>query len=416
MPSRKIIIKMFLILFLILNIQKVFSQEYEVSVLNLSELLKMVMENPEVRELKQKLEAQKAKAKYVQTLPDLMIEFGYSKKEIGMKEKSLMFEQAFPYRGKLAIRGEIEKKEVEIIEQKLRTKILELKRETKMDFYDLFLTKKELEILNRTKNYLEMMINISSVMYSTGMIPQSDILKAQTELLMLKEREIMLSRENERLINRIERCCLGLPLEVKIKIDVPDKLEIEKLDKEYNKLQEIALERSPMLKMRRLEREKMNLEVTMAELEFKPDFITSAEFMNPDKNFKNWNIKFGIMYPLYKNKKQKFEKIEAERNFHANEMLYENERQMLSYNLNKAYLMAKGSEEVIKLYKGGVIPQLSLTLESAIANYKAGKIDFMTVLENIRELQDIELSYLREVVKHKKAVAEIEEFLGWDVE
>lgn len=379
---------------------------------NLSELIEMSKENPEVIEIKEMLEKAKAKVVEVKILPDPMIEFGYYKKEMGMREKSLMFEQAFSWRGKLALSGDIAKKEVEIIEQELLAKILELKRETKMDFYDLWLTKKELETVERLRTYLELVIKIAQVMYSTGMAPQSDVFMAQKELSMLEERKIMLSAKEQELISKIERCCLGLSFDVKIEIEVPNQIEITILPYEFSELQKISFEFSPMLKMHQIEIEKMILEVKMAQLEFKPDFVASLEFMEPQKNFDTLTAKLGVMYPLYKNKKQKYRKIAQEKELSAHQMLYENERQMLSYNLNKAYLMLRSAEKLMKLYKEVIVPQTSLTTDSVIVNYKVGKVNFMTVLENVNTLFDAELAYFKQQAEYQKAIAEIEEMTG----
>ncbi len=401
----------FLILLIIKTINTNLLYSEEVQSLTLTDLIERLNENPEVRKFKYKLDSAKARALKVTALPDPMIEFGL-KKEMDMYGDSIMFQQTLPYPGKLSLTGEIENKSVEIIEQEMSTKLLQLRKETKMDYYDLFLVRKEFEVINAKKKYLENMVESASIMYTSGMSPQTDILKAQTELSMLKEKEIMLAAKAETLVSKIERCCLGLPFGIEIKIEVADELRLTKLDQSYKELQKVAFESSPMLKMYRIETNKMESEVKLMKKEYSPDFVTSLESMNPDKSLDSWSVKIGIMYPLYKNKKQKNAVREAENNLKSQEMLYENERQMLAYNLSKLYLMAKSEEKLLELYKHEILAQLQLTVDSAITNYKTGKLNFMTVLDNIKMLQEAELKYYEQLVEHEKAIAEIEEIVG----
>ncbi|MBU1599190.1 TolC family protein, partial [bacterium] len=152
-------------------------------------------------------------------------------------------------------------------------------------------------------------------------------------------------------------------------------------------------------------------EVDLAKREFKPDFVSSAEIM--DSN--NWSLRFGIMYPLYKDKKQKNALIEAEKGLLSIQKGYENERLELLYMLKEAYLMAKAATQNIKLYKTAILPQANLSYTSALANYKTGKIDFLMLFDNLMRLQESELRYYELLVEHEKQASEIERLVGGEL-
>lgn len=409
MKVRKIIMQVFPILLIIIVSSKI---SYSIE---LSELIELAKQNPEILKVKEKLEAQKAKVKKVQVLPEPMIEFGYYKKEMGEKENSLMFEQVFPYPGKLALMGEVEEQEVKMIEQELFATTLQKIAETKKDYYELFFINKRIEITNRTKEYLKIIENIANTMYSTGMMPQTDVLRIQQEVSMQEEKLIMLSAEKEKIIYHLIWYSLGLPSEAeKIKITIPKELEQTEI-KSYEELQNIAIEKSPIIKMVEQEIEMKKKELELAKREFKPDFVVSGEFMNPDKNFENYNIKFGIMYPLYKNKKQKNAKIEAEKDLLSIKKKYESEKLELLFMLKEMYLMAESSAKNLKLYKTCIIPQANLTWQSSLANYKTGKIGFLMLLDNLMKLQDAELKYYELLKEYEQTVAEIERLVGGEL-
>ena len=57
----------------------------------------------------------------------------------------------------------------------------------------------------------------------------------------------------------------------------------------------------------------------------------------------------------------------------------------------------------LKLYSQGIAPQSSLTLESSIASYETGTVDFLSVISNFQAVIDAELDYHLQVTNHRKS-------------
>jgi outer membrane protein TolC len=74
--------------------------------------------------------------------------------------------------------------------------------------------------------------------------------------------------------------------------------------------------------------------------------------------------------------------------------------------------MAKTSERLLAMYEQGVIPQSAASLESALAGYQTGKVDFLTLINNLMILLNQEMDYYRELSSQVKAVARLEELSG----
>jgi outer membrane protein TolC len=51
-------------------------------------------------------------------------------------------------------------------------------------------------------------------------------------------------------------------------------------------------------------------------------------------------------------------------------------------------------------------------MESAIAGYQVGKVDFLTLLDNLVTLLNYELSYYEQLSNEEKAVAGLEPLVG----
>jgi len=80
--------------------------------------------------------------------------------------------------------------------------------------------------------------------------------------------------------------------------------------------------------------------------------------------------------------------------------------------VKEQYLLAKSSETLLKLYSQAVVPQSSLALESSMASYQVGTVDFLTILSNFTTVLDYEVSYYRELSNYQMALARLEPLVG----
>ncbi|MDP3039464.1 MAG: TolC family protein, partial [Deltaproteobacteria bacterium] len=70
------------------------------------------------------------------------------------------------------------------------------------------------------------------------------------------------------------------------------------------------------------------------------------------------------------------------------------------------------AERQLELLKTGIIPQATLSLDSAMSAYRVNKVDFMTLLDNLMTLFKYEIQYYRLITEHRKNIAEIEAAVG----
>ncbi len=53
-----------------------------------------------------------------------------------------------------------------------------------------------------------------------------------------------------------------------------------------------------------------------------------------------------------------------------------------------------------------------MSLESAVSAYQVGKVDFLTLLDNLVTLFNFEIEYQRQLAEYNKALARLEEITG----
>jgi len=116
--------------------------------------------------------------------------------------------------------------------------------------------------------------------------------------------------------------------------------------------------------------------------------------------------------PLYFWRKQRPELEGAASELASSRKQYDNLTALLYFRLKDQYLAATTSERLVQLYGRGIVPQATLSLESAVAGYQVGQVDFLTLLDNLITLLDYELKYHESLTDYQKALAQLEPFVG----
>ena len=92
-----------------------------------------------------------------------------------------------------------------------------------------------------------------------------------------------------------------------------------------------------------------------------------------------------------------------------------NELTLLRYRVKQEFLQVGAAEQLLTLYSKAIVPQSTLALDSSVASYEAGKVDFLDLLTNFTTVLDYELNYYQQLVNHEKALARLEELTGLEL-
>ena len=74
--------------------------------------------------------------------------------------------------------------------------------------------------------------------------------------------------------------------------------------------------------------------------------------------------------------------------------------------------MASTAVRLARLYGDTVLPQARLALESSMASYQTGRVDFLSVLTNFGTVLEYEMTYFDELASFHAAVSRLEEMTG----
>ncbi len=110
-----------------------------------------------------------------------------------------------------------------------------------------------------------------------------------------------------------------------------------------------------------------------------------------------------VNIPVFYKSKQRQGVAEASEELDQREKMRDNRLNEVRFELKQQYLAAKASERLLSLYSKGVVPQSSLALESSMAAYQVGNVDFLSLIANFTTLLDYETDYYRQLADYQTA-------------
>lgn len=375
--------------------------------------------NHEVHIAGYRLEAAGYRIPQAKSLPDPMIMFGYqnegwSKYSFGDMQMSWwMFSasQTFPFPGKLSLKSEMASKEAEVLKESESEARLKTVEKVKELFYDLLFTHKSLDIIGERSALFSKIEDAALARYSSGMGPQQEVLMAQTEKYMLKEKEEMLKQKvqsTEAMLNAT------LGRDVNAPLGKPEEPAEAVIAETLEQLLSVHVENSPFVK----EKEKMvaaaDAKVRMAEREYYPDFTINAGYANRGGGqFDDmWSLTTTINIPIFYRTKQRQAVLEAKTLLSQARHEVLAAKTMLSSAIRDNHSMMKTAERLKELYRDGLIPKARQDFEAAIAGYTTGKIEASTVISRLKALLDFETSYWGQFSEREKAAARLQTLAG----
>jgi cobalt-zinc-cadmium efflux system outer membrane protein len=408
--------KVLMVIFVIMIVGSVLRQ---VSSETLDSLIEEALaNNPEILAANGRWQATEARVPQVSTLPNPQLMFGirnagfdeFTLGEDPMSMVGVTAAQTIPFPGKLSLQGKIMGVETERQKELFNATRSNIISRLKVAYYSLFFVHKSIEVVDKDKEILKNFAKIAEAKYAVGQGIQQDVLKAHVEVSRLFERSTDLEQEKARLEAEIN-ALLNRPLQNPLGRPA----EFQQSDFQYSldALYALAQDNSPVLLAAEWGVERSSSELSLAKREYYPDFTLKAGWFNRPDGFRNiWDFNIGVEVPLYFGRKERYGVKEAEFSLNSIRQSYEATKQNILFKVRDYYVVAQTADKLVKLYGTGIVPQASLSLESAISGYEVGKVDFLTLLNNLITLLNYELKYYEELVSFEKALARLEEVVG----
>lgn len=389
----------------------------EATTITLSRLIDTAMKNnPEILVARKMVEMAKAKVPQAKALPDPMVgaelrNIGVTSLTVGKMDMSMAgmnVSQMIPYPGKRALKAEIVSREANEAEEMLGVTRHSVISRLKTLYYDLAFVEESFDIVDKIQQLLTTFEKTAEAKYSVGEGMQQDVLKAQVEIFMLLERRAMLEQRRQG-IGAMLNSLLGQTPDHRL--GKPSKIEKTSFPLTIQEAEEIVLKHNPELAAKTWSVKARESEVALMKKEYYPDFTVSAGWKSRGGFDDMYEVMVDVELPFQRERRH-YAVQEALAGVGAAEQSREATRLMILSKLKDLYTMARTAEKLSDLYESSIIPQATLSLESAVAGYGVGKVDFLMLLDNVRILLDNQLSYYQQLVEYERAIAQMEELMG----
>lgn len=384
----------------------------------LEDLVREAMEkNPAIQSAARRVEAFRARVPQVKTLPDPVVSVGWMGdiKPFGVQRqdpssfRSIAAMQEIPFPGKLKLRGQIADRQAEAAWWEYETVRRRVVAGVKETYYDYFYYHKAIEITQKNKDLLEKLREIARVRYEVGKGIQQDVLRAEVELSRILQRLTVLEQQEKTAQVRLNTLLFRDP---QAPLASPTPFQQAELTYTLDTLNQLARENDTGLQREQRLIERSQLAVNLARKEYYPDFGIGYMYQNRPLMPEMHGLTFSLNIPIFYKTKQRQGVNEATEELISAQRSQENRETSLYFEVKEQYLAAKASEELARLYSRAVVPQSSLALESSMAAYEVGRVDFLTLLDNFITVLDYEVNYYRELANYQIALARLEPLVG----
>jgi cobalt-zinc-cadmium efflux system outer membrane protein len=319
--------------------------------------------------------------------------------------------QDIPYPGKRQLRASVAEHEAESMAAQSDSVRRVVVGNLKMVYFHLAYIQQTLGILQRSDALLTQVQEAAEARYRVGQGNQQDVLKAQLQHTKILQ-EIAHHHQEEGLLEAQIKQLLGRPQE---SADiVAETLTERSLPYTATELLQRAREQNPDVHSKQASIRQQDTQLELAHKEFRPDFNVGYTYEHTASQFKDYYMaSFSLRLP--NRGRQRAALAEAQEDQERARQELDAESQRVLSEVQQQYVRAKTSEERLKIYSDGLVPQSAATFQSALSAYQSNRQDFESLLSGFLDVLNLDLECRNELVEHESALAELERLTGVDV-
>ena len=322
--------------------------------------------------------------------------------------------QKIPWHGKRGLRGQMAQWEANAAGWSAEEVKLRLALATRMAFFDLYLVCRELELNRRNVELMQDFRATAKAKFEANQVSQQDLSTADLELAKLQELRLeqeqrertAIARINTLLHRRPDDSLPPPPLGLTIASALPEAIE----------LRELAVEHRPELAALSSRIQSEQNAVALAFKEYYPDF----EFMGRYDSF--WSdrtqrphVGMNMNVPLNTDRRAA---AVREAQFRVSKLMAEHSQQQdtVREEVQIAHSRVFAKQKAVELYGDRILPAAQTNLDAARAAYVAGSVDFLRLLDALRQSIEQQIAFQRTLTEYHQSRSELERAVGTPID
>jgi cobalt-zinc-cadmium efflux system outer membrane protein len=372
--------------------------------------------NPELLALRARLESDRRRPAQERFLMPPMLEaqiWQWPLTRVSPAGATYMFEaqQAFPGRGKRALRERLVAAGVEVEAAAIPVRARDIVGDIKRTYAELFVARKAIEVADDTIALLRQVADATQIRYAAGRSAQQDVLKAVVEITRLHEEKLTLvegARMAEARLNtllaRDPSAPVGALQEPAEESPLPPVAE----------LQRMAVERQPELAMARAEIAREEAAVAVVRSERKADYFVRGGYMLMPGDAGAFTAGVGITWnnAPWTRGRNVLAEDEARLRVAAAKAGYDAAVNGLRLMVQEAVIRVESAAARAALLRTSLVPQSTQALDVSRIGYQSDRGDLLAIIDNQRMVAAAQLGYFRALADLEQARADLERAIG----
>lgn len=376
--------------------------------------------NPGIKSAYDQWQAALEKIPQAKSLADPKLSYTYFLEEVetrvGPQEQKISIMQTFPWFGKTDLRANIETSNASAQWHQYQHVMHGLFYEVRSAYFDFYYLGRAIEITRENLQILNSLEEVTQSQFKSGKTDYASVIQFQFEILKLEDSLQSLVASKSPMLARLN-AALNRPLDADLTF--PTILPDLKLYYSQNQLIDILEKTNHRLAALGDISKSQQAKLELVNKNQYPDigvgigYISTDEAVMPvsDSGQDPVTVTLSINLPIWHDKNSA-QKREARLQKNAIHYQIANEKNLIHAQLRSAIFQWQDAQRKRELYQGGLIPKVKKTFKVVQQDYTSGRSDFLTLVDIIRSLQDLELSYEKALTQQGKALAHIEVLVG----
>jgi outer membrane protein TolC len=376
--------------------------------------------NPEVRAVTYEASAAQQRARAAGALPDPVVQMEL--RDIPFSEPTLSpanagstrysLRQMFPLGDKRTLRRDIAAAEVGMADARRGMTLAEARMRAKLAYSQYWYVGQAQRVTESLRAVMADLEQVARARYGSGLAPQQDAIKAQTELTSLRSDLVMFNGERLQAAARLNGALarpvdapLAEPRELR---PVPDRAA------DFAALVKVAAERSPTLAMTSAQIGAAERNAQLARANRIPDLGVGAAVIQKGTRLTDYELMVEVNIP-WQTDALRAGVNEAVAMTDAASARRDAAAAQLQAELGQNWAALAALREQAAIVRSTLMPQVELTFQSALTSYQTGRVDFTTLLDAQRQVRRTRLDLLKIELEQQMRLAEIERIVGEDL-
>ncbi len=332
--------------------------------------------------------------------------------DVNQAQVMVSMQQTFPGKEKRDLRGKVAADEVAAASDDLETMRQQVSAAVREACAILLRNADEMKLHTQQASLLNEALSAALAEYTTGKVPQADVLRAQMALTRLNEHLVQLEEERDTAGAQLNSL-MGRSPEQPVEIDGSYRTPIT--PPSVDELERLAIEHRPELAALRQQITRSADEGRLATLAMKPDLTVAGGYMlmpTGSAYRSAYMAEVTLPLPWLNRSRHDNETSEANAATDVAQAELDARTSAVFLEIRQAQIAVQSAQRRVKLYRDTLLPQAEAAFKASTAAYQNDRGEFMNLIDSQNLLLDIRTDYYKALSAADSSSAQLELAIG----